>query len=102
MDLQSVGDPVNVLIKLTPDVLPDSEAILVTGITPQATIADGVTEAEFLKLFAQQVATPGTIFTGYNSVRFDDEFMRFLHYPNFYARMSGSGRTNGQGGICWM
>lgn len=84
MDLQPVDDPVNVLIKLTPDVLPDLDAILVTGITPQQTIADGVTEAEFLKLFAQQVAAPGTIFAGYNSVRFDDEFMRYLQYRNFY------------------
>ena len=84
MELQPVGDPVNVLIKLTPDVLPEPDAILVTGITPQKTLADGVTEAEFLKLFHEQVAMPGTIFVGFNSVRFDDEFMRFLNYRNFY------------------
>jgi exodeoxyribonuclease I len=84
MDLQPVGEPVNVLLKLTPDVLPDPDAILVTGITPQSTIADGVTEAEFLKQFAAEIATPGTIFVGYNTVRFDDEFMRYLLYRNFY------------------
>lgn len=84
LNLQPVGDPVNVLIKLTPDVLPDPDAILITGITPQATISDGMTEAAFLKLFSETIAVPGTIFTGYNSVRFDDEFMRFLHYRNFY------------------
>ena len=84
MALQPVGEPVNVLIKLTPDVLPEPDAILVTGITPQQTLADGVTEAEFLQQFTEQVATPGTIFVGYNTVRFDDEFMRFLHYRNFY------------------
>jgi len=84
MGLQPVGDPVNILIKLTPDTLPDPDAIMVTGITPQSTIADGVTEAEFLKQFTDEVATPGTIFVGYNTVRFDDEFMRYLHYRNFY------------------
>jgi exodeoxyribonuclease-1 len=84
MGLQPVGEPVNQLIKLTPDVLPDPDAILVTGITPQTTIADGLTELEFLNLFYEQVAIPGTIFVGYNSVRFDDEFMRFLNYRNFY------------------
>jgi len=84
MDLQPVSDPVNILIRLTPDTLPDPDAIMVTGITPQSTIADGVTEAEFLKQFTEQVATPGTIFVGYNTVRFDDEFMRYLHYRNFY------------------
>ncbi len=84
LDLKPIGEPVNVLIKLTPDVLPDPDAILVTGITPQQTIADGLTEAEFLKLFKSEVAVPDTIFVGYNSIRFDDEFMRFTLYRNFY------------------
>ncbi len=84
MDLQPIGKPINVLIKLSDEVVPDPEAIMITGITPQQTIADGVTEAEFLKLFHQQVALAGTIFVGFNSIRFDDEFMRYLHYRNFY------------------
>jgi exodeoxyribonuclease-1 len=84
MDLNPVGEPVNVLIKLTPDVLPDPEAILITGITPQQTLADGLTEAEFVKFFCDEVVTKDTIFIGFNSVRFDDEFMRYLLYRNFY------------------
>lgn len=84
MDLKPIGEPVNLLIKLTPDVLPDPDAVLVTGITPQITIADGVTEAEFLKFFYKEVVKPDTIFVGFNSVRFDDEFIRFLNYRNFY------------------
>ena len=84
MDLQPIGEPVNVLIKMTDDIVPEPDAILITGITPQQTIADGITEVEFLRMFHEQVATPGTIFVGFNSVRFDDEFMRFLHYRNFY------------------
>ncbi len=51
MQLNPIGEPVNILIKLTPDVLPEPDAILITGITPQQTLADGVTEAEFLKIF---------------------------------------------------
>jgi exodeoxyribonuclease-1 len=84
MDLKPIGDPVNVLLKLTPDVLPDPDAVLVTGITPQKVVEEGTTEAEFLKIFQKEIATPGTIFVGFNSVRFDDEFMRYLHYRNFY------------------
>lgn len=84
MDLKPIGQPVNALIKLTPDVVPEPDAILLTGITPQQTLTDGYTEAEFLKFFYEQVMRPDTIFVGYNSVRFDDEFMRFLHYRNFY------------------
>lgn len=84
MNLKPIGEPVNVMIKLTPDVLPSPDAILVTGITPQQTIAEGVSEAEFLKFFYKEIYVPGTIFLGFNSIRFDDEFMRFLHYRNFY------------------
>lgn len=84
MDLEPVGESVNILIKLGEDILPDPDAIMVTGITPQATLQDGITEAEFLRYFQEEVATPDTIFVGYNTVRFDDEYMRFLHYRNFY------------------
>lgn len=84
MDLKPIGDPVNILIKLTPDVLPSPDAVLVTGITPQQTLADGITEVEFLKFFFDEVVQRDTIFVGFNSVRFDDEFMRFLFYRNFY------------------
>lgn len=84
MDLNPVGEPVNVLIRLTDEILPDIDATMVTGITPQSTLMDGVTEVEFLRQFEEEVATPGTIFMGFNTVRFDDEFMRCLHYRNFY------------------
>ncbi len=84
LELHPVGEPVNIFIKMTDDILPDADAVLITGITPQQTIMDGVTEAEFLRIFADDVAAPGTIFLGFNTVRFDDEFMRTLHYRNFY------------------
>lgn len=84
LELRPVGEPVNELIKMTDDILPDPDAVFITGITPQQTLADGFTEAEFLRKFENEIATPGTIFMGFNSIRFDDEFMRSLHYRNFY------------------
>lgn len=84
MDLKPIGEPHNMLIRLTDDILPEPDAILVTGITPQQTKADGISEAEFLKVFAAEISVPGTVFVGFNNVRFDDEFMRFLQYRNFY------------------
>lgn len=84
LELEPIGEPVNILVKLSDDVLPQPDAILLTGITPQQTLASGVTEAEFLSIFTETVATPGTVFVGFNTVRFDDEFMRYLHYRNFY------------------
>ncbi len=84
LSLQNIGDPDDFLLQLTPDILPEPEAVLVTGITPQRTRADGITEREFLEYFHKSIATPGTIFVGFNTIRFDDEFMRALHYRNFY------------------
>lgn len=46
--LALLGEPDNILIRLSNDVLPDPDAIMVTGITPQSTLMDGITEAEFL------------------------------------------------------
>lgn len=84
MELNPVGEPVNILIKLGEDIVPDPDAIMVTGITPQATLQDGITETEFCKQFLDEVALPDTVFVGYNTVRFDDEFMRSLLWRNFY------------------
>lgn len=84
MNLEPIEEPHNYLLRLTEDIMPDPDAVLITGITPQATLADGISEPAFLKIFHEKIATMGTIFVGFNSVRFDDEFMRFLHYRNFY------------------
>lgn len=84
MDLKPIGEPINVLVRLADDTLPSPSASLVTGITPQATKADGLSEAEFCKLFSEEIATPDTIILGFNNVRFDDEFIRHTLWRNFY------------------
>lgn len=84
MDLNMVGEPVNILVKMTNDALPSPGAINVTGITPQMTLADGISEAEFCKYVVEEVFTPETCAVGYNTVRFDDEFMRAILWRNFY------------------
>lgn len=84
MNLETIGDPVNLLIKTSEDTLPSPYAIMVTKITPQSTQADGFTEAEFCKYVMDEIFTPGTIAMGYNSVRFDDEFMRNIFWRCFY------------------
>ncbi|MFV0484631.1 MAG: exodeoxyribonuclease I [Candidatus Saccharimonadales bacterium] len=84
MDLNPIGDPVNVLVKLADDTLPSPYAIRVTGITPQQTLADGMSEVEFCRFVEKEIFTAGTVATGYNSVRFDDEFMRFAFWRNFF------------------
>lgn len=84
MDLKPVGEPDNFLIKISPDVLPQPDAVLVHGITPQKTLAEGISEAEFAKYLTSQVSRPDTILVGYNNIRFDNEFIRFILWRNFY------------------
>ncbi len=84
MDLEPIGRPVNILVKMSEDVLPSPGAIMVTKITPQDTLRDGISEAEFVKYVTEEVFVPNTIAVGYNTVRFDDEFMRALLWRNFY------------------
>lgn len=84
MNLEPVGEPINLLVKLSDDILPSPDAIMVTGITPQSTLADGYSEAEFCKRLMDDVFTPDTISVGFNNVRFDDEFIRHTLWRNFY------------------
>ena len=84
LELNPIGEPTNLLVTLSDDTLPSPSAIMVTGITPQITRQDGISEREFCDFFINEVATPGTTIIGYNSVRFDDEFIRATLWRNFY------------------
>ncbi len=84
MNLRPLGEPDNILIKLSDDILPEPDAIMITGITPQSTQTDGITEAEFLRYFKNEICVPETVFVGYNNIRFDDEFIRHTLYRNFH------------------
>ena len=84
MDLNPVGEPDDILIKMTPDVLPQPDAVLVHGITPQRTVSEGITEADFCDYLISKVATPGTVMTGFNNLRFDNKFLQFILWRNFH------------------
>lgn len=84
MNLTPIGDPYNVLVALSDDTLPSPDALMVTGITPQKTIEEGYSEAQFARMLSEEIFTPDTIVVGFNNVRFDDEFIRHLLWRNFY------------------
>ncbi|HJM04677.1 MAG TPA: exodeoxyribonuclease I [Candidatus Saccharimonadaceae bacterium] len=84
LDLEPIGEPYNLLVALNDDTLPSPDALMVTGITPQQTVADGYSEAEFAKILMKEVFTPDTVVVGFNNIRFDDEFIRHLFWRNFY------------------
>ncbi len=84
MNLRPVGEPVNILVALNDDTLPSPDALIVTGITPQKTVEEGYSEAEFARILSEKIFTPDTVAVGFNNVRFDDEFVRHLLWRNFY------------------
>lgn len=83
MDLNQIGDPYNILVTLNDDTLPSPDALMVTGITPQETVSEGMSEADFAKLLIEEIFTAETITVGFNNIRFDDEFVRHLFWRTF-------------------
>lgn len=84
LDLNIIGEPEMFYCQPPQDYLPNPEACLVTGITPQKALREGLTEAEFAKRIHSLFSTPNTCVAGYNNIRFDDEVTRYLLYRNFY------------------
>ena len=80
--LNEIGEPLMLYCQPAPDTLPDPEACLLTGITPQTCQAQGVPEHEFADAVLQALAEPGTVGVGYNTIRFDDEVTRHLFWRN--------------------
>lgn len=96
-ELNEIEPPVMLYCQPAPDTLPEPEACLLTGITPQHCLVHGVNEAAFAARVEQALAAPNTVGVGYNSIRFDDEVTRFLFWRNLidpYARewQNGCGR----------
>lgn len=83
-ELNVIGEPLVVYCQPQRDILPSPEACLVTGITPQQALHNGLLEPEFMAQIHQQLSAPNTCGVGYNSIRFDDEVTRYGLYRNFY------------------
>ncbi len=88
-ELNEIGEPLMLYCQPPTDRVPEPEACLVTGITPQECAAKGLPEHQFADRINAALGQPGTIGVGYNSIRFDDEVTRFLLWRNLidpYAR----------------
>ncbi len=83
-NLNIISEPLVLYCKPANDFLPDPMACLITGISPQKALEEGICEAEFIKRIEKEFSVPGTCVAGYNSIRFDDELTRQLLYRNFY------------------
>ncbi len=95
-DLNIIGKPMVHYCKPAYDILPSPDACLITGITPQTALKEGLCEAEFMAEIHREFMQPGTCALGYNTLRFDDEFTRYGFYRNFfdpYAREWKNGNS---------
>lgn len=88
-DLNEIGAPLMIYCQPAPDYLPDPESCLLTGILPQTCLEQGLPEHEFAATIERELAEPGTVGLGYNTIRFDDEVTRHTFWRNLidpYAR----------------
>jgi len=83
-DFTVTGEPEVFYCKPADDYLPQPEAVMITGITPQEALAKGDNEATFARHIHDLFTVPKTCVVGYNNVRFDDEVTRNIFYRNFY------------------
>ena len=83
-ELHELGAPIEFLVRPADDLLPSPGASMVTGLAPQDTLATGLGEAEAFARIVDEMARPGTCTLGYNSLRFDDEFVRHGLFRNFH------------------
>jgi len=84
VDFTVTGEPEVFYCKPADDYLPQPEAVMITGITPQEALAKGDNEATFARRIHDLFTVPKTCIVGYNNVRFDDEVTRNIFYRNFY------------------
>lgn len=82
--LDVVEEPISFFVQPADDLLPSPVATLITGITPQHALREGVNEAEAFARIADEMGRPETCTLGYNSLRFDDEFVRHGLFRNFH------------------
>lgn len=95
-DLNVIGEPLCIYCRPADDFLPQPDACLITKITPQMALAQGVPETEFIGRIHEEFARPNTCVAGYNNIRFDDEMTRVTLYRNFldpYAREWQNGNS---------
>ena len=76
-------------VKLTRDVIPEPDAFATHRLSMQ-TLADGLAEPEAITTIHQLLNEPGTISLGYNTLGFDDEFLRFSFYRAFFSFTNSS------------
>ena len=96
LNLNPITEPDMFYCRPSEDILVDPEACLITGITPQECQQKGILEKDFMDKINNIFTETHTCVVGYNSIRFDDEFIRYGNYRNLldpYMREWANGNS---------
>ena len=96
LDLNPIGQADMFYCRPAADMIADPEACLITGITPQECQKKGIIEKDFIEKINTIFTEPQSCVVGYNSIRFDDEFIRYGNYRNLidpYMREWANGNS---------
>jgi len=74
-------DRYNIKVRLRPDVIPSPSAIITNRMSIED-LTSGLCEFEAIREIHQLMNQPGTISLGYNTLGFDDAFLRFSFHRN--------------------
>lgn len=94
--LEEIDEPIKLYCKPAMDYLPSPMACEVHGITPQTADELGVLEYDLAARILEEFSLPSTTVVGFNSIHFDDEFIRNLFFRNLfdpYAREYANGNS---------
>ncbi|PIE74588.1 MAG: exodeoxyribonuclease [Deltaproteobacteria bacterium] len=83
----------NFKLALRDDIIMSPEAVLVHRISPLS-LKEGLNEYEAVLKIHEIINVPGTISLGYNTLGFDDEFLRFSFYRNLLNPYSHQFKNN--------
>jgi exodeoxyribonuclease-1 len=86
-------DRTTITIRLRKDIIPSPGAFLTHGLSFDE-LESGITEYQAAEKIYELVNTPSTVSIGYNSLEFDDEFLRFMFYRNLMDPYTHQYRNN--------
>ena len=87
--LNPIEAPIDISVRPTQDTLLDPDAMAITGLDPRKLDAEGCSEFALTEEILSHFQRPETCVVGYNSLSFDDEFIRQTLFRNLrdpYAR----------------
>lgn len=93
-ELNYVGKPLKMYINPPDHVLLGPEATAVTGISPKTLAEQGISEWTAIQRIHEELIRPDTCTLGYNTISYDDHFIRFALFRNLFEPYAREYKNN--------